>query len=223
MTAPEPTRPEATGRRWDTATGECRGLEYEARFARRAGSGLDVHGEADLCTTLVEPGARVLDAGCGTGRVSLRLNRLGYRCVGVDRDDSMMARARAGSDEVRWVLADLTDASVLRGLGRFDLVVAAGNVLALLAAGSEPAVIAGLAGALAPGAPFVAGFGLDAAHLPLDRAPFGLGDYDRWCGEAGLTLAARWATWSRMPYDGGGYAVSIHRPADAGPDPAQPR
>ena len=40
----------------------------------------------------------------------------------------------------------------------------------------------------------------------------GLADYDRWCAEAGLTLADRWATWERQPYAGGDYAVSAHTP-----------
>ena len=39
----------------------------------------------------------------------------------------------------------------------------------------------GLARHLAPGGRLVTGFGLDAEHLPLDEAPFGLDAYDGWC------------------------------------------
>lgn len=46
---------------------------YAARFAAMAESGESVHGEADFVERLVEPGARVLDAGCGTGRIAVRL------------------------------------------------------------------------------------------------------------------------------------------------------
>ena len=38
-----------------------------------------------------------------------------------------------------------------------------------------------------------------------------LADYDGWCAAAGLTLVRRFATWAGEAYDGGGYAVSIHR------------
>lgn len=122
--------------------------------------------------------------------------------------------------------------------GPFDLIVAAGNVIALLAPGTEAAVLCGLARRLAPDGLLVAGFGLDAAHLPLPAAPFGLMDYDGWCTAAGLTLDQRFATWQGIPVgpdetdddhpdpdhgngDGGGggerpadapgYAVSVHR------------
>jgi SAM-dependent methyltransferase len=191
------------------------GRKYADRFAGLAAAGHDVHGEATCCASLVAPGARILDAGCGTGRVAIRLAELGYECVGVDSDASMLDVAREASDRVSWVLADLADwvrAQATHGAGGFDLVVAAGNVIPLLAPGTEARVIAGLAGALAPGAVLVTGFGLTAAHLPLPAAPFGLAEYDGWCVAAGLRLAARYATWDGQPFDDrGGYAVSVHR------------
>jgi hypothetical protein len=58
----------------------------------------------------------------------------------------------------------------------------------------------------------VTGFGLDADHLPLPEAPFGLTEYDAWCAAAGLELVERSSTWDGEPFtDGGGYAVSVHR------------
>jgi SAM-dependent methyltransferase len=192
------------------------GDAYAARFAALAATGADVHGEATLCATLAAAGARILDAGCGTGRVAIRLAELGYSCVGVDSDASMLATARAASADVTWLLVDLVDVGSLNS--SFDLIVAAGNVMPLLAAGSEPVVIERLAQRLAPGGVLVAGFGLDAAHLPIAEPPFGLAAYDAWCEAAGLRLDARFATWSGKPYspDGdGGYAVSIHRQRDS--------
>ena len=38
-------------------------------------------------------------------------------------------------------------------------------------------------------------------------------DYDAWCAAAGLELEDRYATWERAPYQGGDYAVSVHRAA----------
>jgi SAM-dependent methyltransferase len=188
------------------------GEGYAARFAALAAAGHDIHGEATLCATLVPPGSRILDAGCGTGRVAIRLAELGYRCVGVDSDGSMLDVARRASTEVEWHHLDLVDVGALDG--QFDLIVAAGNVIPLLAEGTESVVVAGLAGRLAPSGVLVAGFGLDAAHLPLDEAPFGLTEYDGWCAAAGLELRERFATWSADPYvDETGYAVSLHQPA----------
>jgi len=198
-----------TESRWAAAAGDDRGREYAARFAALAAAGRDVHGEASLCASLVPPGSRVLDAGCGTGRVAIRLAELGYNCVGVDNDESMLEVAREASTDLTWLLRDLAD---LGDVGEpFDLVVAAGNVIPLLAPGTEAAVIAGLANKLATGGALVTGFGLDAAHLPLSEAPFTLAEYDAWCATAGLAVDARFSTWSCDPYDNEAYAVTICR------------
>jgi SAM-dependent methyltransferase len=194
------------GDRGDRSGG--RGREYAARFEALAAGGSDVHGEASLCASLAPPGARVLDAGCGTGRVAIRLAALGYDCVGVDSDDSMLAVARDAATSVTWLLRDL---AALGDIGpAFGLIVAAGNVIPLLAPGTEAAVVADLADRLASGGRLVAGFGLDAVHLPLPEAPFGLAEYDEWCATNGLRLESRYSTWAGDPYQGGGYAVSVH-------------
>ena len=91
------------------------------------------------------------------------------------------------------------------------MVVCAGNVLPLLAAGTEAAASAAMAGVLRRGGALVCGFGLDVAHLPLDHVPVTLSDYDAWCADAGLVLAERFATWEGAPFDDGGYHVSVHR------------
>jgi SAM-dependent methyltransferase len=197
--------------RWSQGGGRD-GRQYAERFEALAAAGNDIHGEATLCASLVPAGSRVLDAGCGTGRVAIRLAELGYHCVGIDSDASMLAEARAASTEVTWLLRDLGDISTVDELrDGFDLVVAAGNVMPLLAPDTEQAVIAGLADRLRPDGLLVTGFGLDAAHLPLDEPPFGLSSYDAWCAATGLRLEHRYATWDAAPYADGPYAVSLHR------------
>jgi SAM-dependent methyltransferase len=191
---------------------------YQRRFDDLARSGVRVHGEADRCAALVMPGARILDAGCGTGRVAVELARRGYDVVGVDLDSGMLDQARAAAPELTWIRADLAEFDPAgHGVsGEFDLVLAAGNVVPLVTVGTEPDVVARLAAAARPGGLVVAGFGLDAAHLPLPEAPFGLAEYDSWCTAAGLELVERTATWDAHDASAAaagldGYAVSVHR------------
>lgn len=197
--------------RWAELTGGEAGEEYARRFARLAESGHDIHGEATFCAALLPPAARVLDAGCGTGRIAIRLAELGHHCTGVDIDSSMLAVARREAPAQEWLLGDLARLDALDLTPGFDLALAAGNVVPLLAPGTEPAVIRHLAAALRPGGLLVTGMGLDAAHLPLPEPPLTLAQFDHWCTEAGLTLRERYATWSGDPYrEDCGYAVSVH-------------
>lgn len=178
--------------RWD-------GDEYQARFDALAASGRDVHGEATFVRAS-GPGS-VLDAGCGTGRVAAELARHGIEVVGVDVDASMLATARRRAPEVPFHAVDLADLD----LGRtFDVVVMAGNVPLFTAPGTEAALVAGVARHVAPGGVLVAGFSVDRGY--------GVDRYDADAAAAGLELVERFATWDRQPFQGGDYAVSVHRP-----------
>jgi 2-polyprenyl-3-methyl-5-hydroxy-6-metoxy-1,4-benzoquinol methylase len=153
--------------RWQALSGGRFGTDYAARFARLAASGADLHGEATFCADLVSAGARILDAGCGTGRVAIRLAEQGFDVVGLDVDDSMLAVAREQAPALTWVLGDLADTGrLVAGEGPFELVVLAGNVVPLVSEGALPDVVGALVSVLAPEGLLVAGFGLDAAHLP---------------------------------------------------------
>jgi SAM-dependent methyltransferase len=175
------------------------GDDYQAWFDALAASGVDVHGEADFVMTLSP--ASVLDAGCGTGRVAIELDRRGVEVVGVDVDPSMLDAAHRRAPDVEWVAADLADFD----LGRtFDVVVMAGNVPLFTAPGTNAAVVERCARHLAPGGALVAGF----QHT----RGYSLDDYDADCTTAGLALDARYATWDRVQFPGdGSYAVSVHR------------
>jgi len=186
------------GNRWLTeAAGRSR--TYDQRWEDLAAAGHNVHGEADLVVSLGPQS--VLDAGCGTGRVAVELARRNLDVTGVDVDVSMLDEARIKAPALRWFQADLADVD----LGRpFDVVVLAGNVMIFLAPGTEEAVVANLARHVAPGGSLVAGFSLEPGRLDLAT-------YDAAVHAAGLGLADRWATWDCQPFEGGGYAVSVHR------------
>ncbi|MEO5981238.1 MAG: class I SAM-dependent methyltransferase [Pedococcus sp.] len=183
---------------------------YQKRFDDLAASGIDIHGEAVFVASLIAPPVRILDAGCGTGRVATQLTALGYHCVGVDADADMVQVARHRDPATTWVRQDLSRLQ-LRSQA-FELAVLAGNVVPLLAPGTLLAAVTRVAAHLQPGGLLVAGFGLDAAHLPAGCPVTPLSDYDRVCDVAGLSFLRRYATWEKSPWvAGGGYAVSVHR------------
>ncbi|MGZ6791537.1 MAG: class I SAM-dependent DNA methyltransferase [Mycobacteriales bacterium] len=190
--------------RWLEETGGTSGASYAQRFAELAAAGVDVHGEAAYLDALLEPGATVLDAGCGTGRVGSELARRGYRVHGVDSDPSMLEQAQA-DPAVTWTLADLAELALDQ---RFDLVVAAGNVVVFLAPGTEQQVVARLAAHLVPGGLLVSGWRTDRLAVPA---------YDAWALAAGLEPVVRHATWQGDPwYDGADWCVAVDRLPAAG-------
>ncbi len=189
--------------RWEDSAA-ARGDDYDARWHSLAASGRNVHGEADLVEALLREsgGTRVLDGGCGTGRVAIELVRRGFEVIGVDADARMLRSAHEKAPDLTWIEADLADLDG-RIDAQFDLAVLAGNVMIFLAPGSEERTLAQVAEHLADDGLLVAGFQVRPDRLPL-------ADYDRHAAAAGLRPVARWSTWDRGPYSGGDYAVSVH-------------
>lgn len=193
--------------RWWEIGGAAHGGVYDDRWRRMEARGEWVHGEADLVSWF-EP-ASVLDAGCGTGRVAIELDHRGVDVVGVDLDTRMLEEARSKAPNVQWILGDITDVEITapgaaEGRREFDLIVLAGNVMVFVEVGTEAAIVANMARHLSPGGRLVSGFRLGLSPLTFD-------DYDRFAEDAGLTLEYRWTTWDREPFDGGSYAVTVHR------------
>jgi SAM-dependent methyltransferase len=174
------------------------GEEYQQRFDRLAASGMDVHGEAHFVAAL-DPRS-VLDAGCGTGRVSRELARRGIDVVGVDLDASMIATARRLAPDLTFVVDDLARLDLGR---QFEVVLLAGNVPLFTPDGTQGALVAGCSRHLAEGGTLVSGFELGRGYE--------LDEFDAHCRDVGLDCQGRWATWARDPFAGGTYAVSLHR------------
>jgi trans-aconitate 2-methyltransferase len=104
-------------------------------------------------------GERILDLGCGTGRLTLEIVKTAGgapppQVVGLDRSGAMLAVARAGDDRagssVDYVQGD---GAALPFAGAFDAVFSAATLHWIH---DHPAVFHGVATALAPGGRFIA-------------------------------------------------------------------
>lgn len=198
--------------RWSEVSG---GIEaayaYRQRFDDLVAQGVDVHGEARLVTALRPPPSRVLDAGCGEGRIASRLTWLGHDVVGVDADRHLLELAEERDTQTRFVVADLATLS-LRSQS-FDLILLAGNVVPYLADGTLVDVLRRLRQHLDAGGLLVTGYSLPGSQ-PRGAAEVSVRDFERAAFAAGLALVQQYASWDRAPWPGDGtYRLSLHRPA----------
>jgi SAM-dependent methyltransferase len=113
-----------------------RPVEAECRFVAAR---LTRHG--------VTPGARILDAGCGTGRYAAVLAGAGYRVTGVDRAPGLLAVARRRPAPVPVVVGDLVALPLRR---EYAGALCRGVLNDLLDDDARNAALRGLAGVLRP-------------------------------------------------------------------------
>lgn len=188
--------------RWFTDTSDGHSQWYIERFRTMEREGADLGGEARLADALVPAGSRILDAGCGPGRVGSRLYAAGHDVVGVDVDPELIAAAEEDHPGPTWLVGDLATLDVPGE--PFDLAVSAGNVMVFVAPGTERDVLERLRAHVRPGGRIVLGFRTDR--------PYTIADLDADIPAAGLVLEQRFATWDLVPYaDGADFAVTLLR------------
>jgi SAM-dependent methyltransferase len=99
----------------------------------------------------VVPGARLLDAGCGTGRYAIELGRRGYVVEGVDRSPELIDVAkRSAIGQPHSVSFHVGDLLALPN-SRYDAILCRGVLNDFVDTGSRDAVFSSFAGALRRG------------------------------------------------------------------------
>ncbi|WP_433561517.1 class I SAM-dependent methyltransferase [Nocardia sp. CA-151230] len=200
-----------TPSQWEelTAADPAHSTWYVERFRRLAAEGADIVGEARMIDAMLDRGSRVLDAGCGPGRVGGYLHEAGHVVVGVDVDPVLIAAAEHDHPGPTWIVGDLAELDLpARNItADFDVIVCAGNVMTFLAPSTREAVLAGFARNLAPGGRVVTGFGADRGY----EFPQFLADAEN----AGLAVDLQLSTWDLRPFtDQSDFLVAVFSRAD---------
>ncbi len=167
---------------------------YIERFREMAAKGADLAGEARLIDAMLPRGARVLDGGCGPGRVGAELAARGHTVVGVDVDPVLIEAAVADHPGSQWLVGDLAELDLpARGEAEpFDVVVVAGNVMTFLAPGTEVEVLRRIGAHLAAGGRAVIGFGAGRGYV--------FESFFADVEQAGLRLDGAFSTWDLRPF-----------------------
>jgi SAM-dependent methyltransferase len=181
---------------------------YIERFRAMANAGDDLAGEARFVDAMAPRGARILDAGCGPGRLGGYLATVGHQVVGVDVDPALIEAAEQDYPGPQWVVEDLAELDLpARGIVEpFDVIVSAGNVMAFLAPSTRTQVLGRLRAHLADDGRAAIGFG---AGREYEFAEF----LDN-AAAAGFAPDLLLSTWDLRPFaDDSDFLVAILRPA----------
>jgi len=199
--------------RWFTDKGPEHSRWYIDRFRQMAADGVDLAGEARLLDAIVAPRSRILDAGCGPGRVGAELATRGHTVVGVDVDPELIAAAESDHPGPTWLVADLAelDLSAAGHCEPFEAAVLAGNVMTFVGLGTERAVLTRVGAHVRAGGIVAVGFGTDRGYP--------MADFDEDVSAAGLMVEHRFATWDLRPWSADAtFAVSLLRKPRGGSD-----
>lgn len=179
---------------------------YIERFRAMAENGDDLDGEARFVDALVPRGARILDAGCGPGRVGGALHRRGHRVVGVDVDPVLIEAAEQDHPGPTWLVGDLAELDLsARGVeDRFDVIVCAGNVVTFVPDDDRRAALDGLARHVAEDGRIAIGFG--------DHRGYGFDEFRTDVAAVGLEIELELSTWDVRPFrPGSDFLVALLR------------
>ena len=158
-----------------------RGLEVQ---------GQDIYGEARMIDAMAPRGSKILDAGCGTGRIGGWLAARGHQVLGIDLDPHLITVAEEDYPQAQWVAGNLADGAIFDGdAGRrqFDVIVSAGNVVTFFSTTERVPSLRNLRSALAPQGRIVIGFGAGRGYE--------FSQFRQDAEEAGLVIDQEYSTW----------------------------
>jgi len=181
---------------------------YIERFRAMMRAGQDLTGEARFVDAMAPRGARILDAGCGPGRLGGYLAAAGHHVVGVDVDPTLIEAAEQDCPGPRWLVGDLAELDLpARGITEpFDVILSAGNVMTFLAPSTRVQVLVRLRAHLGDDGRAVIGFG---AGRDYEFADF-LDD----ATEAGFAPELLLSAWDVRPFtDSSDFLVALLRAA----------
>ncbi|WP_458315987.1 class I SAM-dependent methyltransferase [Mycolicibacterium brisbanense] len=181
---------------------------YIERFRSMARAGQDLAGEARLIDAMVPRGARILDAGCGPGRLGGYLAASGHTVVGVDVDPALIVAAEQDHPGPRWLVGDLAELDLpSRGIPEpFDIIVSAGNVMTFLAPSTRVQVLSRLHAHLGDSGRAVIGFG--------SGRDYAFSEFFDDAAAAGFTPDLLLSTWDLRPFtENSDFLVAILRPS----------
>lgn len=181
---------------------------YIQRFRDLAAQGMDLVGEARLVDAMLQRESRVLDAGCGPGRVGGWLAGVGHEVVGVDLDPVLIAAAQEDHPGPHWLVGDLAtlDLPALGISEPFDAIVCAGNVVAFLEPATRVEVLRRFRAHLQPDGRAVVGYGAGRGYPFKDFLADG--------AAAGLTPDLLLSSWHLHPFTAeSDFLVAVLRPA----------
>lgn len=181
---------------------------YIERFRAMQRAGQDLAGEARLVDAMAPRQARILDAGCGPGRVGGYLSKAGHRVVGVDVDPALIEAAENDHPGPQWLVGDLAELDLpAQGITEpFDIIVSAGNVMTFLAPSTRVRVLTRLRTHLADDGRAVIGFGAGREYE--------FGQFLDDAATAGFAPDLLLSTWDLRPFDqNSDFLVAILRSA----------
>ncbi|MEV0947846.1 class I SAM-dependent methyltransferase [Rhodococcus sp. NPDC049939] len=185
-----------TSSRWEeiTAANPAHSTWYVERFRAMVAQGQDIVGEARLIDAMLGRRGRVLDAGCGPGRLGGYLHDSGHVVVGVDVDPILITAAEEDHPGPTWLVGDLAELDLpARGIeADFDAIVCAGNVMTFLAPSTRESVLSGFARHIAPTGRVVVGFAAGRGY----EFPQFLAD----AAASGLSADLLLSTWDLRPF-----------------------
>ncbi len=173
---------------------------YIHRFREMEANGADLAGEARMIDAMVGRSARILDAGCGPGRVGGFLADRGHQVVGVDVDPVLIEAAESDHPGPKWLVGDLAEldlgaraadegAELAEG---FDAIVSAGNVMTFCAPSTRSLVVERLGAHLKEDGRLVVGFGAGRGYE--------FSDFFADVEAAGLAPELLLSTWDLRPF-----------------------